>query len=383
MFCRRCGKEIKTPSKFCPKCGANLGGDSFTKVADDSIVNENKAAKNNFTERNITERNITDNNIRNNNTGDYNIRDNNIRDYNDNYRPYEYNNVDKVQDNTVPKNTLSVPKRILSIVLCVFIVTLTIISSLVCSMRIGAQKDNIKKIVANEDISEIKINDQYLSEYLISNIDQTIVKQFKITTDQVDEILNDKQVKGMITDVVTDYTSMFILGEKPKNLNEESVIKNIQDIDSLIYNKTGYSLPEKDYEDIKKELSNGSLSFLIENNIKEDLAIDPYVVSIFFSVPAICILIALDIGLIILLFMVNNWKVKSFFAFLGISFIVTGSMNICLAIFMIVLSWINKIFLISALIRSVSIGMLIISAILFVAGLLLFIIQKKIIKTKR
>ena len=51
MFCRRCGKEIKTPSKFCPKCGAKLGGDSFTKVADDNIVNEYKAAENNFTEK--------------------------------------------------------------------------------------------------------------------------------------------------------------------------------------------------------------------------------------------------------------------------------------------------------------------------------------------
>ena len=187
----------------------------------------------------------------------------------------------------------------------------------------------------------------------------------------------------MITNLVTDYTSMFIFGEKPRTLNEDSVIKSIQNLDSLIYSKTGYRMPEEDYADIRKELSDGSLSFLIENNIKEIIKIDPYIISMFFSVPAICILVAIDLGLVILLFKVNNWKIKSYFAFLGISFIVSGSLSLCAALFMIVVSFINKMFLVSSLLRSLSINMTIIAAIMFVAGLLLFIIQNKFIKIKR
>ena len=377
MFCNHCGKEIKNPSKFCPKCGAKIADSSLAKVTDENIITENKVDQNVIEESQVAENDFV---------GSINAESNvteNVIDNSINYPYYDYNNVEKVRDNTVNKNTISVPKKIISIVLCVFIVALTIISSFVCSIRIGCQKDNIRKIISNEDIADIKINDQYLSEYIISNLDQTIISKFKISTKQVDEILSDEQVKGMITNLVTDYTSMFVFGEKPRTLNEDSVVKNIQDLDGLIYSKTGYHLPEEDYADIRKELSDGSLSFLIENNIKETIKIDPYIISMFFSVPAICILIALDIGFIILLFKVNNWKIKSYFAFLGISFIVACSMNSCAALFMIVYSLINKMFLVSALLRSVSISMLIISAILLVAGLLLFIIQNKLIRSKK
>lgn len=378
MFCNHCGKEIKNPSKFCPKCGAKIGEGAFTNDTDENTTIENKVEQivneeSKVEERDIADSNNVENNITKNFTGDNNL----------NYPYYDYNNIEKVSDNTVNKKNISVPKRIISIIICIFIVIFTIISSFVCSIRIGCQKDNIRKIISDEDILDIRINDQYLSEYIISNIDQTIITKFKINTTQVDEILSDEQVKDMIINLVTDYTSMFIFGEKPRTLNEDSVVKNIQNLDNLIYSKTGYRMPEEDYADIRKELSDGSLSFLIENNIKETLKIDPYIISMFFSVPAICILVAIDLGLVILLFKVNNWKIKSYFAFLGISFIVSGSLSLCAALFMIVVSFINKMFLVSSLLRSLSINMTIIAAIMFVAGLLLFIIQNKFIKIKR
>ena len=378
MFCNHCGKEIKNPSKFCTKCGAKIGEGAFTNDTDENTIIENKVEKivneeSKVEENDIADSNNVENNITENFTGDNNL----------NYPNYDYNNIEKVSNNAVNKNNISVPKRIISIIICIFIVIFTIISSFVCSIRIGFQKDNIRKIISNEDIADIRINDQYLSEYIISNIDQTIITKFKINTTQVDEILSDEQVKDMITNLVTDYTSMFVFGEKPRTLNEDSVVKNIQNLDSLIYSKTGYSMPKEDYADIRKELSEGSLSFLIENNIKDTLKFDPYIISMFFSVPAICILVALDLGLVILLFKVNNWKIKSYFAFLGISFIVSGSLSLCAALFMMVVSFINKMFLVSSLLRSLSINMIIIAAIMFVAGLLLFIIQNKFIKIKR
>ena len=334
MICKQCGKEIKDKSKYCPKCGV--------KVSEED---------NQF----LIEKNTN------------------------------VNSVSKaiIQENNAEQQILSVPKRIISIVICFFIVTFTILSSFVCIIRIGMQKENVRSILSNEDVIEIKINNEYISEYIISHLNQTIATKYNITTNQVDEILGDEQVSDMISSIATDYTSMFIFGEKPKNLNENSILKDIQSLDNLVFSKIGYHFNEQDYADITKELTNGSLAFLIEENVKRELGIDPYLISIFFSIPAICIFIAIDIGLIVLLFKVNNWKMKSSFAFLGVSLMVSGALSVLAALFVIIVSMMNQIFMISALMRNISIYMLINAAVLLVVGLLLFIIQNKLIKTKK
>lgn len=338
MICEQCGKEIQRQSKFCPKCGVKISEkihEEFRKELPVNFSVDNNASK----------------------------------------------AISRAKSATQEK--LSISKRILSIVICVFIVTLTIISSFVCVIRIGMQKETVRTIVSNEDILEIKVNNEYLSDYIISHLYKTTASNYNITTGKVDEILGNEQVNEMIKSLVTDYTSMFIFGEKPRKLNENTILKDIQSLDNLVYSKTGYHFTEQDYEDIRKELTNGGLSFLLEEKVKESLGIDPYLISMFFSIPAIIIFIAVDIGLIVLLFKVNDWKIKSTFAFWGVSWIVSGVLSILVALFMFVILTINQFFVISALLKSISITMLIIAAILLVVGLLFFFIQNKLIKTRR
>lgn len=205
-------------------------------------------------------------------------------------------------------------------------------------------KERLQEIVVGEDIRKVKINNEYLSDFVVSNVSESIISKYNISAAQVEDIISSEQVSSIISGLIEDYTAMFIFGKNPNNLNETAIINEIKDLGDLIYSKTGYQFTEKDYADIQTELSAGNLSFLIENNLKDIIGIDPYLISMLFSIPAICIFIALDIGLIFLLFRINHWKIKSSLAFLSFSWMASSVINIIIAMFMLIFSGVNHIF---------------------------------------
>lgn len=371
MVCRNCGKEINSKAKFCPKCGSPVAN---TEV----IQNNEKTNTNDISAQNDSLINYNTPNANNNSP----LGSNNTPAYDDS--PVINQNI--ANSNKSSSSKLSAPRKILSIVICVFVFIFTLLPSMLCVARIGFQEDNIKELVSNEDLSEIKVivdgEEESLPEYIIYSVCYAVGPEFNISKSTLEEVINDEKVNKIIGDVmgdvISEYTSMFVYGEKPNKLNEDLLLDRFRDVDNLIYKTTGYQLSYDDYSQVVDDLLQGKLSFLIDGQFEEKIGINPYTVSIIFSIPAICILFALDVGLIILLLKINGWKMKSSLRFIGVTLMLSGIVGLLLIVATVVFSFVKQLFLVSSLLRSLSLTMTVFSLIFVVLGFILLIIQSRL-----
>ena len=387
MFCEKCGYQIQGFSKFCPKCGASLADQGFTQPAqgqntgNNNFVNNTAPANNAYNPAQAPANNA------------YNPAQ---APANNNYNPAQdpySNRYQRQQQNFRPQaaaKPLSPPvktkpvQRVFSIILSILIFSITTSIAFIVISRATFSSKSVKDASKSGQISDITITEngkeKKLAEYLLGNINKDVVRDYKIDEEKIKTILNSSEVKSIITDLTVDYTQLFVYGKDSAYLNEDSIMKDIQSVDQVVYKNTGYRFSSKDYSDIRKDLQNGGkYSFLTESGLKNDVfkGADPKVFSLLFSIPLLIILIIIDLGLIFVIFLINKWKLKLPFTVLGISFMAFGFITLCYSLVAFILSSVFNIYIVSGLITSAAVGNLIFGLVFLALGVVMFILSIK------
>ena len=387
MFCEKCGYQIQGFSKFCPKCGASLADQGFTQPAQGQNTGNNNFVNNTAPANNAyNPAQAPANNAYNPAQAPAN------NNYNPSQDPYSYR-YQPQQQNFRPQaaaKPLSPPvktkpvQRVFSIILSILIFSITTSIAFIVISRATFSSKSVKDASKSGQISDITITEngkeKKLAEYLLGNINKDVVRDYKIDEEKIKTILNSSEVKSIITDLTVDYTQLFVYGKDSAYLNEDSIMKDIQSVDQVVYKNTGYRFSSKDYSDIRKDLQNGGkYSFLTESGLKNDVfkGADPKVFSLLFSIPLLIILIIIDLGLIFVIFLINKWKLKLPFTVLGISFMAFGFITLCYSLVAFILSSVFNIYIVSGLITSAAVGNLIFGLVFLALGVVMFILSIK------
>ena len=387
MFCEKCGYQIQGFSKFCPKCGASLADQGFTQPAQgqntgiNNFVNNTAPANNAYNPAQAPA-----NNAYNPAQAPANNNYNPAQDpYSYRYQPQQQNFRPQAAAKPLSPPVKTKPvQRVFSIILSILIFSITTSIAFIVISRATFSSKSVKDASKSGQISDITITEngkeKKLAEYLLGNINKDVVRDYKIDEEKIKTILNSSEVKSIITDLTVDYTQLFVYGKDSAYLNEDSIMKDIQSVDQVVYKNTGYRFSSKDYSDIRKDLQNGGkYSFLTESGLKNDVfkGADPKVFSLLFSIPLLIILIIIDLGLIFVIFLINKWKLKLPFTVLGISFMAFGFITLCYSLVAFILSSVFNIYIVSGLITSAAVGNLIFGLVFLALGVVMFILSIK------
>lgn len=376
MFCEKCGYQIQGFSKFCPKCGASLADQGFTQPAQGQNTGNN----------NFVNNTAPANNAYNPAQAPANNNYNPAQDpYSYRYQPQQQNFRPQAAAKPLSPPVKTKPvQRVFSIILSILIFSITTSIAFIVISRATFSSKSVKDASKSGQISDITITEngkeKKLAEYLLGNINKDVVRDYKIDEEKIKTILNSSEVKSIITDLTVDYTQLFVYGKDSAYLNEDSIMKDIQSVDQVVYKNTGYRFSSKDYSDIRKDLQNGGkYSFLTESGLKNDVfkGADPKVFSLLFSIPLLIILIIIDLGLIFVIFLINKWKLKLPFTVLGISFMAFGFITLCYSLVAFILSSVFNIYIVSGLITSAAVGNLIFGLVFLALGVVMFILSIK------
>lgn len=376
MFCEKCGYQIQGFSKFCPKCGASLADQGFTQPAQGQNTGNN----------NFVNNTAPANNAYNPAQAPANNNYNPAQDpYSYRYQPQQQNFRPQAAAKPLSPPVKTKPvQRVFSIILSILIFSITTSIAFIVISRATFSSKSVKDASKSGQISDITITEngkeKKLAEYLLGNINKDVVRDYKIDEKKIKTILNSSEVKSIITDLTVDYTQLFVYGKDSAYLNEDSIMKDIQSVDQVVYKNTGYRFSSKDYSDIRKDLQNGGkYSFLTESGLKNDVfkGADPKVFSLLFSIPLLIILIIIDLGLIFVIFLINKWKLKLPFTVLGISFMAFGFITLCYSLVAFILSSVFNIYIVSGLITSAAVGNLIFGLVFLALGVVMFILSIK------
>ena len=395
MFCSKCGFQMDQPGRFCPKCGTPT--DEPVLVNQEQPVQEPMQTAPTFQPEQPQQYGYQPEpqqqyGYQPEPQQQYGYQPEQPQQYG--YQPeqpqqqYGYQQPrgyspqpkpQKPKKNKAPVK-VTAGQRIISIVLIFFIVLFSLLACVIGAIRSTFDEANVRKMGATGIVSVIKMKvdgqEKPLADYIVGNINPDLVKEYNIKSSQVESVLNSDQVKQLITNLLTDYSQLFIFGKNPVHLNENSVIKDILSLDNLVYSEMHYHFTDKDISDIKNDLQKGGkLAFLNEANLQDVLGFDPYLISNFFSVWVMLILILLAVALTVLLFLVNNWRIQPSFKFTGIALIVLGALLLVVAIGLFILSFVFNIFLVAAVLKSLALPMLIFGLIFTTVGIGLAVIS--------
>ena len=387
MFCEKCGYQIQGFSKFCPKCGASLADQGFTQPAQGQNTGNNNFVNNTAPANNAyNPAQAPANNAYNPAQAPANNNYNPAQDpYSYRYQPQQQNFRPQAAAKPLSPPVKTKPvQRVFSIILSILIFYITTSIAFIVISRATFSSKSVKDASKSGQISDITITEngkeKKLAEYLLGNINKDVVRDYKIDEEKIKTILNSSEVKSIITDLTVDYTQLFVYGKDSAYLNEDSIMKDIQSVDQVVYKNTGYRFSSKDYSDIRKDLQNGGkYSFLTESGLKNDVfkGADPKVFSLLFSIPLLIILIIIDLGLIFVIFLINKWKLKLPFTVLGISFMAFGFITLCYSLVAFILSSVFNIYIVSGLITSAAVGNLIFGLVFLALGVVMFILSIK------
>ncbi len=387
MFCEKCGYQIQGFSKFCPKCGASLADQGFTQPAQGQNTGNNNFVNNTAPANNAyNPAQAPANNAYNPAQAPANNNYNPAQDpYSYRYQPQQQNFRPQAAAKPLSPPVKTKPvQRVFSIILSILIFSITTSIAFIVISRATFSSKSVKDASKSGQISDITITEngkeKKLAEYLLGNINKDVVRDYKIDEEKIKTILNSSEVKSIITDLTVDYTQLFVYGKDSAYLNEDSIMKDIQSVDQVVYKNTGYRFSSKDYSDIRKDLQNGGkYSFLTESGLKNDVfkGADPKVFSLLFSIPLLIILIIIDLGLIFVIFLINKWKLKLPFTVLGISFMAFGFITLCYSLVAFILSSVFNIYIVSGLITSAAVGNLIFGLVFLALGVVMFILSIK------
>lgn len=335
-FCGKCGALVGEDKKFCSKCGNNLAGISTETIQQNRIDNyiiekeDNLAVQNNYQSNETTKR--------------------------------------------------SPLTCVLSIFLCVLFFIFSMSAIFVGVARLYSNEDNLKDIISNVDLNEISINSHgeqtNIANLLFDNMKDEFINDYNMTTEKIENIFSNNVIDKQIKSYLVDYVENVVNGEKSKKLTTDGIIKIFKNVSSEIYKEIGYQFTDKDYEDIRNQINDGNMEFLITSGIEDFIGFDPNIIQIALSITTLIILIIISLALLILILKVNSWRFKYFFKDIGITVIIAGILLICGSLTGLIISMITEIYLLGVLLSSLSIKVLIFGLSALIIGIGMFVLYK-------
>lgn len=336
-FCGKCGALVGEDKKFCSKCGNNLSGISTETIQQNRIDNYIIEKEDNLAVQN-------------------------------NYQSQE----------TTKRNSLTC---VLSIFLCILFFIFSMSAIFVGIARLYSNEDNLKDIISDVDLNEINIDTDdnrsvSIADFIFNNVNKSIINNYSITKDNIENILNNKTIKNQLESFLVDYVQYIVNGEKSKKLTTDGIIKILKNLSLEVYIETGYQLSDKDYEDLRNQINDGNMEFLITSGIEDFIGFDPNIIQIALSITTLIILIIISLALLILILKVNSWRFKYFFKDIGITVIIAGILLICGSLTGLIISMITEIYLLGVLLSSLSIKVLIFGLSALIIGIGMFVLYK-------
>lgn len=335
-FCGKCGALVGEDKKFCSKCGNNLAGISTETIQQNRIDNyiiekeDNLAVQNNYQSNETTKR--------------------------------------------------SPLTCVLSIFLCVLFFIFSMSAIFVGVARLYSNEDNLKDIISNVDLNEISINSHgeqtNIANLLFDNMKDEFINDYNMTTEKIENIFSNNVIDKQIKSYLVDYVENVVNGEKSKKLTTDGIIKIFKNVSPEIYKEIGYQFTDKDYEDIRNQINDGNMEFLITSGIEDFIGFDPNIIQIALSITTLIILIIISLALLILILKVNSWRFKYFFKDIGITVIIAGILLICGSLTGLIISMITEIYLLGVLLSSLSIKVLIFGLSALIIGIGMFVLYK-------
>lgn len=342
-FCGKCGSLVGEDKKFCSKCGNRLND-------------------------------IPTETIQQNGINDYIIEKEDNFSVQNNYQSHE----------TTKRSSLTC---VFSIILCILFFIFSMSAIFVGVARLYSNEDNLKDIISDIDLNEINIDTDdnrsvSIADFIFNNVNKSIINNYGITKDNIENILNDSTIKNQLESYLVDYVQYIVNGEKSKKLTTDGIIKILKNLSFDVYNETGYELSDKDYEDIRNQINDGNMEFLITSGIEDFIGFDPNIIQIAFSITALIILIIISVALLILILKINSWRFKYFLKDTGITVIIAGTLLICGSLTGLIISMVTEIYLLSILLNSLSIKVLIFGLSALIIGICMFALYKLKLKNK-
>lgn len=335
-FCGKCGALVGEDKKFCSKCGNNLAGILTETIQQNRIDNyiiekeDNLAVQNNYQSNETTKR--------------------------------------------------SPLTCVLSIFLCVLFFIFSMSAIFVGVARLYSNEDNLKDIISNVDLNEISINSHgeqtNIANLLFDNMKDEFINDYNMTTEKIENIFSNNVIDKQIKSYLVDYVENVVNGEKSKKLTTDGIIKIFKNVSPEIYKEIGYQFTDKDYEDIRNQINDGNMEFLITSGIEDFIGFDPNIIRIALSITTLIILIIISLALLILILKVNSWRFKYFFKDIGITVIIAGILLICGSLTGLIISMITEIYLLGVLSSSLSIKVLIFGLSALIIGIGMFVLYK-------
>ena len=341
-FCGKCGALVGEDKKFCSKCGNNLAGISTETIQQNRIDNYIIEKEDNLAVQN-------------------------------NYQSHE----------TTKRSPLTC---VLSIFLCVLFFIFSMSAIFVGVARLYSNEDSLKDIISNVDLNEISINSHgeqtNIANLLFDNMKDEFINDYNMTPEKLENILSNNVIDKQIKSYLVDYVENIVNGEKSKKLTIDGIIKIFKNVSSEIYKEIGYQFTDKDYEDIRNQINDGNMEFLITSGIEDFIGFDPNIIQIALSITTLIILIIISLALLILILKVNSWRFKYFFKDIGITVIIAGILLICGSLTGLIISMITEIYLLGVLLSSLSIKVLIFGLSALIIGIGMFVLYKLKLKNK-
>lgn len=338
MFCGKCGSKIPDETKYCPKCGKmQENGNTISLLNNDD----------NFFQDNVGRKDLQELPISS-------------------------------------KTKSSILSRCISVFLCVILFAFSVSIITICSVRIVFNKENLKNISAEIDISEINLeyedNSVNITDFIMKNISDQIIEQFNISDEKINKLLQNGTIRESMEDICSKYLCYVIYGDESEDLSVTGVLNTIKSCSDIVYSETGYRFTDSDYRDIEKELTDGNMKFLVIDNIKANSVINIHLINVLFSLPSLIIQILIFVGLIFLLLWCNKWKPKYLCAYVGITLVIVGVLYLLVAILSFIISLFSEIYILKILLQSMLICISLFGVGTFVIGFIMFFLYRKALK---
>ena len=305
----------------------------------------------------------------------------------------------------------SAGKRVAAVFLCIFIFLFGLAGSLLGSVRIAYSPSGIDRMLDNADIGQLTTpggEELWKMVYDAASEDMNLEEQYGIDSEEFRQIMSKKFVTDAVRDTLTEVSAyLFNGGDFPERILSD-IAETIKENETTIAqvankNEPRYVWAEAedessfdaifDLDGLREELGEKNLEVseskkITEHSIRdyttETMGVDlPGILVPAFSLWMLLLVCGVVLALLVLLFVLLRWYLRSAFTRSGVTFIVLGALvTLGGGAVYVVANLVLTSTLLSTLVNPLAIGMLIIGGLTLIVGLLFVIVIRPLCKKR-